>query len=108
MISFNSDTFPNLSDQDPRWLEYVSGNFLMSKLFQPISSVPKNNIGLQEPHKGNNYYCLVAINNLLKCPGSQNYELQSYAQIKLHQKLRKKNAGYFVCESCRHSRISIQ
>jgi hypothetical protein len=55
-----------------------------------MSSVPYNFWGYQEPQKGNNYYSLVTINNLLKCPGSQNYELQSYAQIKLHQKLRKK------------------
>jgi hypothetical protein len=90
MKSLSIDSFPNLSLQDTSWIEYFGGNTLFSNLFQPIPTVPKNYIGFQQPQKGNNYYHLVTINNLLKCSVPGNIELQSYAQIKLQKKLRKK------------------
>jgi hypothetical protein len=88
--SLRFDSFPNLSSQDTRWFEYFGNNYLFSQISLPIAEVPYNAGGYQKPFKGNNYYSLVTINNLLKCSIPGNIELQSYAQIKLHKKLKRK------------------
>ncbi len=94
--SQNLDSFPRLSDHDQKWIEYFGTNYFFNKSFFPLINAPKIFFGHQEPKKGNGYYYLTVINNVFKCSTSSNLELQSYAQIKLHKKLRKKNEGCFI------------
>jgi hypothetical protein len=90
MRSFSIDSFGLLSQQDTNWIEYFGPNYFFSKLFSPIPNAPKNYIGYQEPQNGNNYYYLVSIFNISKYPSPYYNEEQTYAQIKLKRKLRKK------------------
>jgi hypothetical protein len=90
MKSFSIDSFSLLSQQDSNWMEYFGVNYFFSELFQPTPNSPKNFTGYQKAQKGFNYYYLNIINNESKCPIPGNWESQSYAQVKLRQKLRKK------------------
>jgi hypothetical protein len=88
MKSFSIDSFSLLSQQDPNWIEYFGSNYFLSQKFAPISNIPRNTFGFQYPQHGSNYYYLGEFGNDSKCPSPA--ELRSYAQIKLHRKLRKK------------------
>ncbi len=89
MKSFSIDSFSILSQQDTSWKEFGTYYFF-SKLFLPTNNAPKNFIGFQEPQKGYNYYSQTSIANTIKCSLPSGWESQSYAQVKLHKKLRKK------------------